>query len=120
MMYVYDYRLIFSFPRDNDMSFLKFHLCSFIAHICPVIYFLYNVDINYNEYVNVNVGIYTMLFKLLWCFFSCKDFNIAKLYSKDHCYLSRLALKFGLIVHYFTGLTFYMLKNNYYNIKYIK
>lgn len=119
LIYLNDYNLIYIFPKTNDMSFIEFHLCSFITHILPVIYFLYkynNIEIEYQQPIycpNINIGIYTLLFKLLWCFTTVKDFEVAKIYSKEHNDLSRTALKFSFLIHYFTGLTFSMLKNNY-------
>jgi hypothetical protein len=116
LLYLYDYNLIFYFPASNNMKFIEFHTYSFIVHIMPPIYFIYkyihiNDDTNYDTdeiilYQDINVGIYTMLFQLLWCFSIFNDFNIAKVYLEDYKHLSRIFLKLSMVIQFVLGICF--------------
>ena len=121
LLYLNHYNLIYIFPKTNNMSFLEFHTCSFITHILPAIYFLneyIKIDKNNNYtsivlYENVNLGIYTLLFKTLWCFTVFNDFNISKVYlsqnEKDkvkNIFLSNMCLTVSFFIHFITGFIF--------------
>jgi hypothetical protein len=116
LLYLYDFNLILYFPTSNNMKFIEFHTYSFIVHIMPPIYFMYkyiNVinDINYDKneiilYQNINIGIYTILFQLLWCFSIFNDFNIAKVYLEDYKHLNRIFLKTSMFIQFILGIGF--------------
>ena len=114
-LYYFNYKLIFDFPLLTNMSFIKFHTYSCLAHVLPVIYFTYNYEsylLEHNSDCNIcNIGFYSMLLKLFWCF-SLQDFNIAKLYSLELSHRSRITLKITLMVHYLAGLYFSGIKND--------
>ena len=119
LLYLYDYKLIYIFPKTNNMSFLEFHTCSFITHILPPIYLLnqyINIENNGHYitmlyYENINLGVYTILFKTLWCFTMFNDFNISRVYISDNnninnnnnLYLSIMCLKLSFFIHFIIG-----------------
>jgi hypothetical protein len=58
------------------------------------------------QYQDINVGIYTILFQLMWCFSIFNDFNIARVYLEEYKHLSRIFLKASMFIQFILGISF--------------